>query len=234
MAGRLGFLSDAHGNGPAFDRAVAVLRGLGVDEFIFLGDAVGYIPSTSVIKSLRKLGHRVRCIRGNHEEMLLSGAFGPKRDAVYQLSVIRTKTSADDLAMIAAWDVQATVCFSMHTALFVHGSPADPTSGYVYPDTDLSVFAPEAGIVFMGHTHYPFIRDYGGVRYVNIGSCGLPRDDGRYGSAAFYDPASGEIQIVRFDITAETAAAISASGLIHPFVHEVFARRRDNIFGDFV
>ena len=43
--------------------------------------------------------------------------------------------------------------------LFVHGSPTDPLTGYIYPDSDLSEFSEiDADVVFMGHTHHPFVR----------------------------------------------------------------------------
>jgi len=44
----IGILSDAHGNRPAFDLAISVLQGYGAKIFYFLGDAVGYLPTTDV------------------------------------------------------------------------------------------------------------------------------------------------------------------------------------------
>lgn len=230
----IGVLSDAHGNGPAFDRAIALLKSLGAHSFMFLGDAVGYIPSLSVVASLRELGSRVRCIKGNHEQMLLECRCDSSKDAVYQLSTVRSLATPEDLKMLATWVPFKKEELTSETVLWVHGSPIAPTDGYVYPDSDLSLFQPNAAVVFMGHTHRPFVRDCEGVRYVNVGSCGLPRDDGRFGSAALYDPLSGSVRVIRFDITAETEAILANNPDVHSSVHELFMRRSEAIFGDVV
>ena len=41
---KLGFISDAHGNLPGFEAGLRQLEREKVDQVIFLGDAVGYIP----------------------------------------------------------------------------------------------------------------------------------------------------------------------------------------------
>lgn len=201
---------------------------------MFLGDAVGYIPSLSVVASIRELGSLVRCIRGNHEQMLLEQRYDPPTDAVYRLSAVRSQAAPEELEMLASWDRSKKEQLASETVLWVHGSPTAPTDGYVYPDSDLSLFQPDAAIVFMGHTHRPFVRDHNGVRYVNVGSCGLPRDDGRFGSAALYDPVSGHVRVIRFDITAETEAVFATNPDVHSSVRQLFTRRSEAIFGDVI
>lgn len=225
----IGVLSDAHGNGLAFRHAIDLLRGRGARRFLFLGDAVGYLPDWSVVEALRAMvaaGDDVLCLQGNHEAMLLSGATAePPREAVYQLAPLRQTAPAAATDVLAAWPASHREVLRDGTrVLFVHGSPADATYGYVYPDTDLAPFAPQADMVFMGHTHRPFIREHAGVRYINVGSCGLPRDDGRYGAAALLDPQGGGVEILRFDITAQTRSS-PVIDRVHPAVQEVLARR---------
>jgi putative phosphoesterase len=229
---KLGILSDAHGNGPAFLQALAVLRENGAERFVFLGDAVGYIPSLDVVKSLMALGGDVRCILGNHESMLLKG--DSRQDEVYKLNLTGSLVTEPERAFLQGWSKQIAENASGGRALFLHGSPKSPTNGYVYPDTDLSVFTPDAGFVFMGHTHHPFIRREGGRMFVNVGSCGLPRDDGRYGSVAIFDADRGEATVLRFDITEATREALAKTADVHPAVRNVYERRRDQIYGEMV
>jgi predicted phosphodiesterase len=117
--------------------------------------------------------------------------------------------------------------------LFVHGSPKDPTCGYVYPDSDLSVFDTDADFVFMGNSHYPFIRKHQGVTYINVGSCGLPRDDGRYGSIALFDTDTGVARIIRFDIRGSSAKTLAEVPDVHGTVTALFDRKKKKLFGEF-
>ena len=63
--------------------------------------------------------------------------------------------------------------------LFVHGTPFDPLNGYLYENSDFSMYsALSFAFVFMGQTHRPYIKKINNTVFVNVGSCGLPRDIG--------------------------------------------------------
>jgi predicted phosphodiesterase len=228
----IGLISDAHGNGHAFNIALALLRAHGATRFCFLGDAIGYIPSNSVLSSLTELGAQVRCIRGNHEEMLLTKNYPSDLDEIYQIKKTRTLLSNYHLNMISGWPNYLEEELAGKTMLFIHGSPSDPVFGYVYPDTDLSAFRVSHDFVFMANTHRPFLREHNGTMFVNIGSCGLPRDDGRFGSAALFDPQKKDVRILRFSITFPNEVIHQHDLTIHPMVRELFLRRSDKIIGE--
>ena len=230
----LGLLSDAHGNSTAFERGLALLRDKGAERIYFLGDAVGYIPSTAVLEKLHR--DAIPCLMGNHEAMMLSRRYAPEREAAYRLGEIAANLSADTLHWVAGWPTSRTLSADGGAALLVHGSPNDPTFDYVYPDTDLKPFAHAEGAatngeairaVFMGNTHRPFVRDCDGVRFVNIGSCGLPRDDGAWGSVCLYDQGENEARILRYPI-ADTAQQLRDQYPdLHAVVLEAFNRRSE-------
>lgn len=227
----LGILSDAHGNIDAFDKAIALLQGLGAKRYVFLGDAVGYVPSPKVVQRLMAMQRDTLCILGNHEAMLLNGAIDEERDRVYQLEKVRSQLSEEELEFIRGWPRSMTVNIGGHDVLFIHGSPADPTFGYVYPDTDLTPFGKPADYVFLGNSHYPFVRWSANCCFVNPGSCGLPRDDGCLGAAALFDPESGSVTVHRFDIAAATAKLVDDNANLHPSVISLWSRRSANIYG---
>ncbi len=228
----IGILSDAHGNFYAFERAISILREIGVNEIIFLGDSVGYIPSIKVVESLMDMPDLKFCIFGNHEDMLLRESIDQERDKTYQLYKTKLLMNSACIDFISSWDRSRTLHTSAGKLLFIHGSPNDPTFGYVYPDSDLSIFNTDAKFVFLGNSHYPFINKHSKTTYVNVGSCGLPRDDGRYGSAALFEPVTGEARIIRFDITALSAKTISEIPGIHGSVTDLFNRKKKELFGE--
>ncbi len=231
---KIGILSDAHGNGPAFNRAIDVLEKAGAKTFWFLGDSIGYIPSLEVVDSIKALGTRIKCISGNHEQMVISKKFQPQLDDVYQHSVIRSQITESQLAEIESWPLSEKFKIGRTKVMLCHGSPTNLVDGYVYEDTDLSNFSPATDFVFFGNTHRPFIRKSGDVVYVNVGSCGLPRDDGKMGSVGIFEPFTKKITILRFDIEKETISAISGVAYVHSTVIDLIKRRSDNVFGDFV
>jgi putative phosphoesterase len=221
----LGFVSDAHGNALGLDRCLEALQRIKAERIYFLGDCVGYMPhEEAVLSRLKATG--VTCIRGNHEEMLLGKLpFSATQDAVYRLTDVRSRLARGWINWIESWPTQLTLVVDGVRLLLVHGSPLDPISGYVYPDTDLTAFhSLPHDVVLLGHTHRPFIRASGPVTVVNVGSCGLPRDSGGAASCASYDTATGRADILRVEFDAGGLVATLGEA-IHASVAECLRRR---------
>jgi len=222
----IGILSDAHGNVEAFDRALDVLKRHGAKNFIFLGDAVGYYPGDAVLHRLRETG--IDAVVGNHDQMLMEGNIPPKKDMVYKLAQTRKVLSSNLLGYLRLWPKRISFRIPSGEVLFVHGSPVDEVNGYIYPDTSLASLAANLtkGLtVFCGHTHWPFVRHERGVRFINVGSCALPRDQGNYGAVALLDADSGDVRILRFCIAKEWDLSIARCPDVHPDVRALIKRR---------
>jgi len=220
---RIGIISDAHGNARAFHRAIWLLKREGAQSFVFAGDAVGYLPGIAVVRALMDMGTAVRCVRGNHDAMLLDGWLSDA-DPVYQLSRSAAMLDAGARAFMESWPESLVLDTTAGRILVVHGSPSAPLTGYVYPDSDLAVHEIDATFVCMGHTHRPFVRKHQGRVFVNVGSCGLPRDVGILGSAALLDTVTGVVDLIRFDIREDLELAISELGPVHPDVRALLTR----------
>lgn len=221
---KIGFLSDAHGNVEAASKGLRILERHGADRVYFLGDAVGYIPGTDVLTFLRTNG--LPCLKGNHEVMLLSPP--AKGEEVHKIGLTATDMNASMREWVTEWPASRHLELDGADVLLVHGSPRDPTFEYVFPDCDLDQFGrPPGSVTVMGHTHYPFIRtaSSGGL-FINVGSCGLPRDAGDLGSVAILDVTSGEARILRFAIGEASRAAIIRAGAVHNSVERLFRRPR--------
>lgn len=219
----LGIFSDAHGNEVGFFKCFDYLA-TKADRLYFLGDVAGYFPlSNKIIDTLRK--NKVTCLKGNHDAMVLGELeYVYSNDEIYRVEESKKKISNDNLSFLK--DLPSSLSFSVddRNLLFVHGSPANPLNGYIYPDTDISSFASlEYDAIFMGHTHRSFIKKNSQQWAVNAGSCGLPRDNGNRLTAILYDTANNEVTLEEFELDVKGTLE-KYKDKIHPSVKEVLNR----------
>lgn len=199
LAMRLGLFSDVHGNLLGLQTCLQVLKDEGAEKLVCLGDAIGYFPDgVKVLEKLRQ--EKVRCLLGNHESMLLGHIkLDPARDKVYRISELKSQLNSNILDWITGWQPFAEICTREQKTLCVHGSPWNTVDEYIHQDADLSIFCYLAyNSVLMGHTHRPFMVRLNKCLVVNVGSCGLPRDCGAFGSCCIYDTMLDNADILRF------------------------------------
>ena len=92
----------------------------------------------------------------------------------------------------------------------VHGSPRK-VNEYLFEDKPARLYqrlagAEEAEVLVFGHTHKPWVHEYGGVLFVNCGSVGKPKDGDPRGAFAILgsdgDPVRVTIERVEYDAQA--------------------------------
>lgn len=223
----LGVFSDAHGNLRAFNDAINCMQDAGVQTLRFLGDAVGYIPDIEALQKLYESG--IPSILGNHEDMLLKGGYKQQLEPIYQLKATRAMLTDRLMSYLDGLPEKRAERIGERWCLFVHGSPDNPVYGYVYPDTDLKPFVSLVegfDAVFMGNTHRPFVKKVGGILFVNVGSCGLPRGEDLRGAACVYDSIKNEASILHYDSGASARAVLAKSSVASP-VKERLQRMAD-------
>jgi len=221
---KIGILSDAHGNHIGFDKCINYLSEHS-DVIYYLGDAVGYQPFGNVIiDKLRRLG--CHCLLGNHESMLVGQIpFTDENADVYKIEQCRKDLSEENISYIQTLLPYKELKISHRKILFVHGDPINPLDGYVYPNTDLDKFGYlDYDVVLMGHTHRPFKAKVNKTLFVNVGSCGLPRDVGNKMSFAVLNTDTIEVELK--DIRIDTELLISTfAPFVHSSVIELYKRR---------
>jgi len=231
----IGLLSDAHGNPLGLSTCLAALRREGVGPLYYLGDAMGYMSGEAdVLRLLDEAG--ALCVRGNHEAMMLGELdLDPVRDEAYGLAGVRERISPRDRDTVAGWPERREVTVGDRRVLIVHGSPTQPLTGYVYPDTDIDRFG-DLGYdaVFMGNTHRPFVARRGDVLIANVGSCGLPRDQGDLMSCAVYDSEAHACRILRVRLDTDEILGQFPNGVTHPIVSDCLHRQVEQPFGSVV
>ena len=233
---KIGVLSDIHGNYIALQQSLDFLKRSGVDEVFFLGDAVGYMPKANeVIETLRT--ENIKCLSGNHEAMLLGWLpTDPKSEEVYQIDKIRTSLSDSNLSFIKGLLPFREMVIGNSKFLMVHGSPVDPLNGCVYPDTDLGnlEILSSYDFILMGHTHRPFVKRVNDSWFVNVGSCGMPRDAGDLASLAVINTEKKEPEIIRIPMDIK-AMTLQYKNWVHPDVANLWNRKAsENISGKII
>lgn len=229
--------ADVHANLPALQAVLAKARELGVDSYLFLGDAVGYGPHPKEVLSVMRDLPSALLLQGNHDYAVSSGdTEGMNRLAVESVEWTTTRLSRDDLDFLASLPVD-------HDAgewMALHGAPVDPRrfNAYVYETTyrdNLDVLEDEGKTTcFFGHTHVPGVYRRTGVseervfrptrtpilpgshHLINPGSVGQPRDGVSKASFAVWDRESLEVTFHRIPYPMDvTLAALKKTGL-HP------------------
>ncbi len=217
--------SDIHGNMVFFDAFLKAAEADRPDRLVFLGDSVSYYPDgCAVIRRLREIG--ALCIEGNHDSML-RGEFPipEKHEPIYRLRRTMEEISTDELAFVKSWPEIIREDIGEKRITFVHGSPLNHLKGYTYADSELALYDdPETDIVFMGHTHRPWIRQNPHTLMVNVGSIGLPRDEGNGCRPcwAVYDSETGKAELKR--VTVDPAPLLARRDSIHESVLAALSR----------
>jgi putative phosphoesterase len=188
---KIGIISDIHANPRALRNALADMGS--TDVILCAGDSISeyrFCPET--VEILRDTG--VRCIRGNHEAVLLGG-----RNPQY-LRKCQSEFPADLLEFLANAPLSIEMQADGARILVTHASPLPPYEDYVYAGSPIlkQVGALPYEFIFLGHTHMAMIHKTNGVTVVNPGSCSEPRDQDRRGSYAIVDTNTMEVEIRRF------------------------------------
>jgi putative phosphoesterase len=233
---RVAVITDVHGNLPALQAALARIDELGVDTTYCGGDLVGYGPHPNEVCAL--IAEReIPTIYGNYDYAIARDldacgcAYVTAHDReLGQRSVdwtlVHTAQASKDFMRALPFDLRFAVGDS--AVHLVHGSPRK-VNEYLFEDKPASLYerlaaAEEAGALVFGHTHKPWVHDYGGVRFVNCGSVGKPKDGDPRGAFAVLDAegAGVRVTIERVDYDAAAVAReVADAGLPSEFADKL-------------
>lgn len=206
---RICFISDIHANLIALNTVLDKAKSLNVDQYICLGDCVGYGPNPKECIEILASMENIQFVRGNHDHAVGTKTleFGCNRIAAMSTKWTITQLSDHHFSWLRNLPLEK----DFGNWSIVHGAPRDPKKmyGYVYEMTyedNLDVaFKKKHNIVFYGHTHIPFIHQrttdgkYLKIEPINIklntqdtylinpGSIGQPRDGNSNASFGIWD-----------------------------------------------
>jgi putative phosphoesterase len=233
---RIAVITDIHANLPALQAALSHIDRLGVDAVYCGGDLVGYGPHPNEVCAL--IAEReIPTIYGNYDYAIARDLddcgcayITPHDRELGQRSVewtlAHTNQASKDFMRALPFDLRFAVGDSeVH---LVHGSPRK-VNEYLFDDKPASLYerlaaAEDGDVLVFGHTHKPWVREYGGVLFVNCGSVGKPKDgDPRGALALLEDDRSGVrviIERVEYDAAA-VAREVAEAGLPSEFAEKL-------------
>jgi putative phosphoesterase len=221
-------ITDIHANLPALEAALERIDELGIERVYCGGDLVGYGPHPNEVCGLIE-ERGIPTIYGNYDYAIARDlddcgcAYVTQHDReLGQQSVdwtlANTEQRAKDFMRELPFDLRFEV--GDRSVHLVHGSPRK-VNEYLFEEKPASLYerlaaAEEADALVFGHTHKPWVREYGGVLFANCGSVGKPKDGDPRGAFAVLRPARRhpDVLIERVAYDAEAVARqVAAAGL---------------------
>jgi putative phosphoesterase len=215
MSERVAIITDIHANMPALEAALARVEELDVDEIYCGGDLVGYGPHPNEVcaaieaRAIPTIYCNYDYAIGRDLEDCGCAYVTPHNREIGQLSVewtlAHTNQHAKDFMRELPFDLRFELAGKR--VRLVHGSPRK-VNEYLFEDKPARTFEriaalADCDVLVFGHTHKPWMHEYGGVLFVNCGSVGKPKDgDARAAFALFQaqgDDLSTTIERVDYD-----------------------------------
>ena len=199
---RRALISDIHGNLEALEVVLEDIRSQKVDEIFCLGDVIGYGPNPRECID-RVMEHCQMTLLGNHDQGAMFDPDGFNIGAERAIFWTRDQLESphDRANNEKRWEYLGMLprVHKMDPFLFVHGSPRNPLSEYIFPEDIYNhrkmerLFQLVEKYCFQGHTHVPGVFTEGyqfyspeeidheytlgeGKVMINVGSVGQPRD----------------------------------------------------------
>ena len=199
---RRALISDIHANLEALEVVLADIKAQGITEILCLGDLIGYGPNPRECIDLVMENCSVSLL-GNHDQGALFDPDGFNIGAERAIFWTREQleSASDRTNNERRWEFLGELprTHRLNEFLFVHGSPRNPLSEYIFPEDIYNqrkmerLFQLVEKYCFQGHTHVPGVftennqffspeeidHEYTlgeGKVMINVGSVGQPRD----------------------------------------------------------
>jgi putative phosphoesterase len=235
---RVAVVTDIHANLAALEAALEAIDAAGADAVYCGGDLVGYGPHPNeVCRLIEERG--IPTIYGNYDYAIgrdledCGCAYVTEHDReLGQQSVAWTLEHTDRRSKDFMRGLPFDLRFDMGTkrVRLVHGSPRK-VNEYLFEDKPARTFeriaaGADCDVLVFGHTHKPWVHEYGGVLFVNCGSVGKPKDGDPRAAYALLEERGGEVEVsierVGYDAGA-VAREVAAAGLPAEYAEKLVA-----------
>lgn len=217
---RVALFGDIHANLEALETVLSDAREQGCNQFICLGDVVGYnADPAACLEIVREMD--CPTVKGNHDE---DSAGTHSLDAMNPVAATALEWTREQLSdEQQTWLRRLRMVRQIRDFTVVHSSLDQPTNwNYVSNRFDaISNFSYQfTQVCFHGHTHVPRVYvktdkvreapaesvaiEPGSKYFINVGSVGQPRDGDWRASYAIYDIAHQVVVFRRLEYDIET------------------------------
>jgi putative phosphoesterase len=221
-------ITDPHANLPALEGTLERIDEQAAEAVYCGGDLVGYGPHPNEVCALIEQ-RGIPTIYGNYDYAIARDldecgcAYVDQHEReIGQLSVEWTLAHTNEKSKAFLHELPFDLRFELggKRVRLVHGSPRK-VNEYLFEDKPARTFEriaalADCDVLVFGHTHKPWVHEYGGVLFVNCGSVGKPKDGDPRASFALLTASGGgvdaAIERVAYDAEA-VAAEIRAVGL---------------------
>jgi putative phosphoesterase len=235
---RVAVITDIHANLPALEAVLERIDADGADAVLCGGDLVGYGPHPNEVCALIE-ARGIPTIHGNYDWAIARDlddcgcAYRTERDrALGQESVAWTlaRTTPESKAFLRGLPFDLRLDLGGRRLRLVHGSPRK-VNEYLFEDRPVRTLeriaaGADCDVLVFGHTHRPWVREHGGVLFVNCGSVGKPKDGDPRAAYALIDARGGtlSVSIERVGYDAEAVAReVAAAGLPGEYADQLLA-----------
>jgi putative phosphoesterase len=238
MSESVAVITDIHANLPALEASLQRIEQLGITRVYCGGDLIGYGPHPNEVCTLIE-ERGIPTIYGNYDYAIARDlddcgcAYVTQHDRELgqrsvEWTLANTHQRAKDFMRTLPFDVQFNVGES--AVHLVHGSPRK-VNEYLFEDKPARLYerlarAEQTDLLVFGHTHKPWIREHGGVLFVNCGSVGKPKDGDPRAAFAVLTPTDQGVgaTIARADYNAQAVAReVAAAGLPTEYADKLVA-----------
>lgn len=185
---KIGIITDIHNNYEALNAVLDEFDFCGVEKIICCGDIIGIGPEPEkTVKRIMQLKSKIECVRGNHEEYLISGI--PNKvpnDEMMDYEEMEhhkwehSKLSGDSVSFIKSLPYSKTInivnkkIYAAHYSMSSENKYINYTPKPSFSDLDYMFKNVKADIILYGHNHNASVNHESDKWYINSGSLGCP------------------------------------------------------------
>jgi predicted phosphodiesterase len=188
---QIAVLADIHGNLPALEAVAADLERLNPDLIFVAGDFQNRGPNPrEVTQFVAESGWTL--LRGNHEDYVIrqsqkSGDLNVADPYNWLPARWTADLTSDFVESIKRLPIATTLLGPDNLSIVVaHGSPRSNNEGFFPTTTEAKaremIGNDPPGLLCVGHSHLPFVRQVNSTLLVNVGAVGFPFDGDRRAS----------------------------------------------------